>query len=159
MVTSFLLFREIRVWVYPGPVSLFPFCFSQGIVNSRLLNDYLHRIFTSADGNQPAAAYRYQTSHCPSGKRCHLQINSIAWKERSFSTTQWSLLKAQQLHVTETTLRSALLMAFSNCRTWLQFETEEGFVFAWKIPSTTSVGNAFGISIHSTWWVLFPLCL
>uniref|UniRef100_A0A8B9TXL3 E3 ubiquitin-protein ligase RNF123 n=1 Tax=Anas platyrhynchos TaxID=8839 RepID=A0A8B9TXL3_ANAPL len=29
-----------------------------GIVNSRLLNDYLHRIFTSADGNQPAAAYR-----------------------------------------------------------------------------------------------------
>ncbi|XP_054022809.1 E3 ubiquitin-protein ligase RNF123 [Dryobates pubescens] len=29
-----------------------------GIVNSRLLNDYLHRVFTSADGNQPAAAYR-----------------------------------------------------------------------------------------------------
>ncbi|XP_059679226.1 E3 ubiquitin-protein ligase RNF123 [Gavia stellata] len=29
-----------------------------GIVNSRLLNDYLHRIFTNADGNQPAAAYR-----------------------------------------------------------------------------------------------------
>uniref|UniRef100_A0A674HV92 E3 ubiquitin-protein ligase RNF123 n=1 Tax=Taeniopygia guttata TaxID=59729 RepID=A0A674HV92_TAEGU len=28
------------------------------IVNSRLLNDYLHRVFTSADGNQPAAAYR-----------------------------------------------------------------------------------------------------
>uniref|UniRef100_A0A8U7NZ29 E3 ubiquitin-protein ligase RNF123 n=1 Tax=Corvus moneduloides TaxID=1196302 RepID=A0A8U7NZ29_CORMO len=39
-----------------------------GIVNSRLLNDYLHRVFTSADGNQPAAAYRYQTSHCPGGK-------------------------------------------------------------------------------------------
>ncbi|XP_050760489.1 E3 ubiquitin-protein ligase RNF123 isoform X2 [Gymnogyps californianus] len=29
-----------------------------GIVNSRLLNDYLHRVFTNADGNQPAAAYR-----------------------------------------------------------------------------------------------------
>ncbi|XP_014107182.1 PREDICTED: E3 ubiquitin-protein ligase RNF123 [Pseudopodoces humilis] len=29
-----------------------------GIVNSRLLNDYLHRVFTTADGNQPAAAYR-----------------------------------------------------------------------------------------------------
>ncbi|KGL84088.1 E3 ubiquitin-protein ligase RNF123 [Tinamus guttatus] len=29
-----------------------------GIVNSRLLNDYLHRVFTSADGVQPAAAYR-----------------------------------------------------------------------------------------------------
>ncbi|NXY38157.1 RN123 ligase, partial [Pomatorhinus ruficollis] len=29
-----------------------------GIVNSRLLNDYLHRVFTSADGSQPAAAYR-----------------------------------------------------------------------------------------------------
>ncbi|NXL67118.1 RN123 ligase, partial [Chordeiles acutipennis] len=29
-----------------------------GIVNSRLLNDYLHRVFTSADGNQTAAAYR-----------------------------------------------------------------------------------------------------
>ncbi|NWW12703.1 RN123 ligase, partial [Oreocharis arfaki] len=29
-----------------------------GIVNSRLLNDYLHRVFASADGNQPAAAYR-----------------------------------------------------------------------------------------------------
>ncbi|XP_053932258.1 E3 ubiquitin-protein ligase RNF123 isoform X1 [Cuculus canorus] len=29
-----------------------------GIVNSRLLNDYLHRIFTNADGNQSAAAYR-----------------------------------------------------------------------------------------------------
>ncbi|NXK77608.1 RN123 ligase, partial [Amazona guildingii] len=29
-----------------------------GIVNSRLLNDYLHCVFTSADGNQPAAAYR-----------------------------------------------------------------------------------------------------
>ncbi|KAM6343871.1 LOW QUALITY PROTEIN: E3 ubiquitin-protein ligase RNF123 [Alca torda] len=29
-----------------------------GIINSRLLNDYLHRIFTNADGNQPAAAYR-----------------------------------------------------------------------------------------------------
>ncbi|NXH44464.1 RN123 ligase, partial [Dicaeum eximium] len=29
-----------------------------GIVNSRLLNDYLHRVFTSGDGNQPAAAYR-----------------------------------------------------------------------------------------------------
>uniref|UniRef100_A0A8C8SC67 RING-type E3 ubiquitin transferase n=1 Tax=Pelusios castaneus TaxID=367368 RepID=A0A8C8SC67_9SAUR len=29
-----------------------------GIVNSKLLNDYLHRIFPSADGIQPAAAYR-----------------------------------------------------------------------------------------------------
>uniref|UniRef100_A0A8V1A7S6 E3 ubiquitin-protein ligase RNF123 n=1 Tax=Gallus gallus TaxID=9031 RepID=A0A8V1A7S6_CHICK len=29
-----------------------------GIVNSRLLNDYLHRVFSSANGNQPAAAYR-----------------------------------------------------------------------------------------------------
>lgn len=27
-------------------------------MNSRLLNDYLHRVFTSADGSQPAAAYR-----------------------------------------------------------------------------------------------------
>uniref|UniRef100_A0A8D0FKR5 Uncharacterized protein n=1 Tax=Strix occidentalis caurina TaxID=311401 RepID=A0A8D0FKR5_STROC len=40
-----------------------------GIVNSRLLNDYLHRVFTNADGNQPAAAYRYQTSsHSLDGK-------------------------------------------------------------------------------------------
>ncbi|XP_038264302.1 E3 ubiquitin-protein ligase RNF123 isoform X6 [Dermochelys coriacea] len=29
-----------------------------GIVNSKLLNDYLHRIFLSADGIQPATAYR-----------------------------------------------------------------------------------------------------
>ncbi|XP_077678111.1 E3 ubiquitin-protein ligase RNF123 isoform X4 [Eretmochelys imbricata] len=29
-----------------------------GIVNSKLLNDYLHRIFPSADGIQPATAYR-----------------------------------------------------------------------------------------------------
>uniref|UniRef100_A0A8C4K3I7 E3 ubiquitin-protein ligase RNF123 n=1 Tax=Dromaius novaehollandiae TaxID=8790 RepID=A0A8C4K3I7_DRONO len=39
-----------------------------GIVNSRLLNDYLHRIFTNADGIQPAAAYRYWTSHLLDGK-------------------------------------------------------------------------------------------
>lgn len=128
-------------------LSLFPFCFSQGIVNSRLLNDYLHRVFTSADGNQPAAAYRYQTSHCPGGRRCHLQINSTAWKERSFSTTQWSWLKAQQLHVTETTLRSVLLRGVSNCRA-----CGEGFFFAWKIPSAASVGNIFEISRDS------PVC-
>ncbi|XP_019360709.1 PREDICTED: E3 ubiquitin-protein ligase RNF123 isoform X3 [Gavialis gangeticus] len=29
-----------------------------GIVNSKLLNTYLHRVFPSADGNLPAAAYR-----------------------------------------------------------------------------------------------------
>ncbi|EMP33972.1 hypothetical protein UY3_08882 [Chelonia mydas] len=29
-----------------------------GIVNSKLLNDYLHRVFPSADGIQPATAYR-----------------------------------------------------------------------------------------------------
>uniref|UniRef100_A0A8C6XYU9 RING-type E3 ubiquitin transferase n=1 Tax=Naja naja TaxID=35670 RepID=A0A8C6XYU9_NAJNA len=29
-----------------------------GIVNSKLLNDYLHRIFPSADGTQPSAAYQ-----------------------------------------------------------------------------------------------------
>uniref|UniRef100_A0A8D0G8W0 Uncharacterized protein n=1 Tax=Sphenodon punctatus TaxID=8508 RepID=A0A8D0G8W0_SPHPU len=33
-----------------------------GIVNSKLLNDYLHRIFPSAEGIQPAAAYRYLRS-------------------------------------------------------------------------------------------------
>uniref|UniRef100_A0A8C2TBE3 Uncharacterized protein n=1 Tax=Coturnix japonica TaxID=93934 RepID=A0A8C2TBE3_COTJA len=38
-----------------------------GIVNSRLLNDYLHRVFSSADGNQPAAAYRYGASYSLDG--------------------------------------------------------------------------------------------
>ncbi|KAL8212249.1 UNVERIFIED_CONTAM: hypothetical protein K2H54_041264 [Gekko kuhli] len=33
-----------------------------GIVNSKLLNDYLHRIFPSADGIQPAAAHRKHLS-------------------------------------------------------------------------------------------------
>ncbi|XP_077780840.1 E3 ubiquitin-protein ligase RNF123 isoform X2 [Podarcis muralis] len=33
-----------------------------GIVNSKLLNDYLHRIFPIADGTQPTAAYRKHLS-------------------------------------------------------------------------------------------------
>nr|XP_034961836.1 E3 ubiquitin-protein ligase RNF123 isoform X2 [Zootoca vivipara] len=33
-----------------------------GIVNSKLLNDYLHRIFPIADGTQPTAAYRNHLS-------------------------------------------------------------------------------------------------
>ncbi|KAF7249667.1 hypothetical protein EYD10_04279 [Varanus komodoensis] len=33
-----------------------------GIVNSKLLNDYLHRIFPSADGTQPTAAFRKHLS-------------------------------------------------------------------------------------------------
>lgn len=144
IVTSFLLVTEINVWVYSSLSKLISF------------------LFFPRDCEQQAAEWLSASSlyQCWWEPACScLQvsnfsllrwqamppwINSTVWKERSFSATQWSLLKAQQLHVTETTLGSALLMAFSNCRA-----CEEGFFFfAWKVPST-SLGNIFEISRHS----------